>query len=321
MRSLPTILALALTLTGAHAQPFPSRQILLVVPFAAGGSNDIMARVIGERLQKAWGQSVVVENQTGAAGSIGVGRVAKAEADGHTLAVISITFTINAVTQARQAFDPIASFAAVALLGRSPMLLAISPRHGVSTPAEFLALARSASKPLAYGSAGAGSITHIGAELLRQALDLKLDHVPYRGTPLALNDVIGGHVDLVVASLPPLLEQIRAGKVTGIGVMAKERVAALPELATFDATIAPGLELYQWWGILAPAGTPPEVISRLNAGITAAQSSDDFKAIMAREGAEPTPGPPGALAALIRNDIERWHKLVRDGSLQLGEKQ
>jgi tripartite-type tricarboxylate transporter receptor subunit TctC len=316
--TLAAVVLAALLARQAQAQTFPTRSVLIVVPFAAGGSNDIIARVIGERLQKAWGQSVVVENQAGAAGSIGVARVAKADPDGHTLAVISITFTINAVLQTKQPFDPVGSFAPVALLGRSPMVLAVAPKHQtVSTPAALVALARSlGDKPLTYGTAGNGSINHIGAELLRQAAGMNLAHVPYRGVPLALNDMIGGHVDLIVASLPPMLEQIRAGKVKGIAVTSKKRAEVIAELPTLDETIAPGYELYQWWGVLAPAGTSPAVVTTLNAAINKELASSDVRAIMAREGAEVTPEAPEALAALIRSDISRWQKLAGDGRLQ-----
>ena len=317
MRLFSLLLALAAGIGTARA--FPHHPVLLVEPFAAGGSNDIMARVLGERLQRAWGQPVLVENQTGAAGSIGVARVAKAEPDGHTLVVVSITLTINAVLQAKQPFDPVASFAPVALLGRSPLVLAVGPGLSVRTPFELKGLAKARGKPLTYGTAGSGSINHIGAELLRLAAGLELTHVPYRGVPLALNDMIGGHVDLIVASLPPMVEQIRGGKVIGLAVTSLGRNGALPELPTLDATIAPGFELYQWWAILAPAGTPPEVVAQLNSAFNAELATDHVRSVMAREGAEVTPGPPAVLAELIRADIARWRKLVDSGALPTGE--
>ena len=320
MRLVARLLATMTAIVGgtridpAHA--FPTRPVLLVVPFAPGGSNDIIARVLGERLQRSWGQPVLVENQTGAAGSIGVARVAKAEPDGHTLVVISITFTINAVLQAKQQFDPATSFAAVALLGRSPLVLAIAPGLKAKTAAELQALAKASPKPLTYGTAGNGSINHIGAELFRQAAGIELAHVPYRGVPLALNDMIGGHVDLIVASLPPMLEQIRGGKVTGLAVTSLGRSPVLPELPSLAETIAPGFELYQWWAILAPAGTPADIVGRLNAAINAELATDDVRTVMAREGAEVTPGPSGVLGALISADIARWRALVASGGLQ-----
>ena len=317
VRWLTVLLAMLVPTAGAHA--FPTRSVVLVVPFAAGGSNDIIARVLAERLQRIWGQSVLVENQTGAAGSIGVARVAKAEPDGHTLVVISITFTINAVLQAKQPFDPITSFAPVALLGRSPLVLAVAPGLAVTNAAEFKSRAKAGGKPLTYGTAGNGSINHIGAELLRRAAGIELTHVPYRGVPLALNDMIGGHVDLIVASLPPMVEQIRGGKVTGLAVTSLGRNPALPELPTLDETIAPGFELYQWWAILAPAETPADVVATLNAAINAQLATEDVRTVLAREGAEGTPGPSAALAQLIRADIARWKKLVADGGLQAGD--
>jgi len=315
MRALLTALCL---LMASPAIAFPVKPVLLVVPFAPGGSNDIMARVIGEQMARSLGQAVLVENQAGAAGSIGVARVAKSEPDGHTLVVISVTFTINAVLQGKQPFDPVTSFAPVALIGRSPMVLAVANKHGVRTPAEFLALAKARPGALNYGSAGSGSITQIGAELIRMAVGIDIKHVPYRGVPLALNDVIAGHVDMIVGSLPPMLEQIRGGKVTGIALMAKSRYPQLPEVATLDETIAPGLELYQWWAFLAPAGTPQDAISRLNQTINASLASEEIKLVLAREGAEATPRTPEALGELIRADIARWQQMVKDGALQVG---
>jgi tripartite-type tricarboxylate transporter receptor subunit TctC len=299
-----------------RADTYPSKQITLVVPFAAGGSNDVIARVIAERIQKSLGQPVVVENQTGAAGSIGVARVAKSDPDGHTLVLISSTLTINAVLQPRSSFDAQASFAPVALIARSPLVLATSPKLGVKTPAEFLALAKANPGELNFGTAGNGSINHIGAELLKAGAGIDLTHVPYRGVPLAMNDLIGGHLDLIVGSLPAMLEQVRTGRATGIAVTSKARSPALPELSTLDATIAPGYELYQWWAVLAPAGTPHAVVERLNAEINAALGSDEVKAALAREGAEITPGPPVVLTTLIRDEIARWQKLADENKIR-----
>lgn len=310
----------ALLSASTLAQAFPTQQVLIVVPFAPGGSNDIIARVMGERLQQHWGQSVVIENQAGAAGSIGVGRVAKAEPTGHTLVVISMTFTINAVVQAKQAFDPIKSFAPVALIGRSPMVLALSKKHAAKSPQEFLALANANPGKLSYGSAGAGSINHIGAELIASATGIKVAHVPYRGVPLALNDVVGGHIDFIVASLPPMIEQVQAGKVTGLAVTARARSPSLPDLPTLHETIAKDYELYQWWAVLAPSGTPLAVVERLNRSINVVLELAEVKSVMAREGAEVTPGSPEVLARQIASDIERWQRLVNAGILQAGDK-
>ena len=313
---LPLLLSL---LHPAVVEAYPTRPLLIVVPFAAGGSNDILGRLIGERLQRAWGQSAIVENQAGAAGSIGAARVAKAAADGHTMLVISTGFSINAVLQVRQPFDAATGFAPVALLGRSPMVLAVSPRHPIKTPAELVTLARAQPGKLTYGSAGSGSINHIGGELLRSGAGIEISHVPYRGVTPALTDVIGGHVDMIVASLTVALEQVRSGKVTGLAVTSLARVPMLPELPTLDETVAPGYELVQWWGIMVPAGTPAEVVAKLNGGINDALDSEEVRQALAREGAQPTPGPPAALAGLIRSDIARWQRLVKDGALQPAE--
>jgi tripartite-type tricarboxylate transporter receptor subunit TctC len=307
--------ALALSVSPAGSQPFPTRQITLVVPFAAGGSNDVIARVVGARLQKAFGQPVVIENQSGASGSIGVTRVAKAEPDGYTLIVISSTFTIDAVLQAKQSFDAQASFAPVALLGRSPLVLATAPTIPVKSPADFLAYARANKGKLNYGSAGNGSINQIGAEMLKSAAAIDLTHVPYRGVPLALNDLIAGQVHVIVGSMPAMMAQILGGKVTGIAVTSRRRSIALPDLPTLDESIAPGYELYQWWAVLAPAATPATTIGTLNSAIDKALEDDQVKAAFAREGAEVTPGAPADLKSLIAEEISRWRKLAAEGRI------
>jgi tripartite-type tricarboxylate transporter receptor subunit TctC len=300
----------------ASAQTYPSRQITLVVPFAAGGSNDTIARVIGERLAKVWGQPIVVENQSGASGTLGASRVAKAAPDGYTLLVISSTFTINPAIQPQMPFDSIEGFAPVALIGKSPLVLATAPKHGFKTAADFLAAARANPGKLNYGSAGTGSINQIGAELLKMTARIELSHVPYRGVPLALNDLIGGHIDLLVGSMPAMMEQVRGGRVTGLAVTGRERAPAVPDLPTLDATIAPGYELEQWWAILAPARTPPEIVGKLNGEINNLLATQEVRAILAREGAEPTPAPAQALGQLIRDEIPRWQKLATQGHIR-----
>ena len=311
------VVTAALAPRHAAAQAYPSKAVTIVVPFPAGGSLDLVGRAMGDKLGRAWGQTFVVENQTGASGAIGAARVAKSDPDGYTLLIVSTTFTINAAVLPKAAFDPVASFAPVALVGRSPMVVATSNGLGFKTPADLVAYARAHPGKLNFGSSGHGSINHIGAELLRIATGIQINHVPYRGAALALNDLVGGHVDILVGSLPAMMEQVRAGKVTGLAVSSRERANVLPDIPTLNETVAPGVELYQWWGVLAPAGTPTDIIGRLNTEINKTLATPEILDILAREGAEATPGQPDILGMRIDDEIRRWRALAKEANLRL----
>lgn len=313
---LPALLAAAPPDLAA-AQSYPTRPVTIVVPFPAGGSLDLVGRALGDKLGRAWGQTFIIENQTGASGAIGAARVAKSDPDGTTLLIVSTTFTINAAVLPKTNFDPVASFMAVALVGRSPMVVATANGLGFKTAADLVAYARAHPGKLNFGSSGHASINHIGAEMLRMATGVQINHVPYRGAALALNDLVGGHVDLLVGSLPAMLEQVRAGNVTALAVSSLARVAVLPDVPTLNETVAPGAELYQWWGVLAPAGTAAQIVAALNSEINKALASPEIIEILAREGAEATPGKPEILGTRIGEEIERWRTLAKQANIRL----
>src|SRR5262249_41374540 len=228
----------------------------VTVAFGAGGSNDILARAIGQKLSDSGQVPVVIENQGGASGSLGAARVAKAEADGHTILILSSTYTINAAVQPALPFDPEKSFAGVAMLGKAPLMLAVSKRLPATNVTELLALARARPGQLHYGSAGVGSVNHMAIELLKHLAGLDIKHVPYPAGNLAVNDLIGGHLDMFIGSLPQMIELVRAGTATGIAVTGAERSPAVPTLPTLAGSGVPKYELDQWWGIVVPSGTP-----------------------------------------------------------------
>jgi tripartite-type tricarboxylate transporter receptor subunit TctC len=298
------------------AAGFPSRPIQLVVPYPPGGSNDIFARAIGKRLSDAFGKPVVVDNRPGASGSIGAGFVAKAPADGHTIAVVSSSFTTNAAIQANLSFDAVKSFSAVAMLGKGPLVLALSPAVPARTPQEFFALARANPGKLNYASSGVGSINHFATELLADAANIRMTHVPFKGMPPAINDLIGGHADVLIASIPSLLQQIKSGKAIGIGITSNAASPMAPGLPPLAGTGAPGYEVELWWGVLAPAGTPREIVVKLNAEINRALASEELKEFIRREGAEPAPMTPEAFGAVIASDIARWKKLAQTADIR-----
>jgi tripartite-type tricarboxylate transporter receptor subunit TctC len=309
--------ALALHAAGVSAQAgYPAKPIQFVVPYPPGGSNDLFARAVGKRLAEALGQPVVIDNRAGAGGSLGAALVAKAAPDGYTLAIVSSSFTTNAAIQSKLPFDPVGGFSAVALVGKGPLVLAASSRLGLKSPQEFLALARARPGSLNYATSGAGSINHFATELLKVAAGLNLTHVPYKGMGPAVNDLVGGHVDLIIASAPSVMSQVKAGKVTGIAVTSEHRSPVVPELPALAESGIPGYSVELWWGVLAPAGVPKDVVARLNAEINAGLASPEMKAFLLREGAESSAASPEAFAGLIRTEIGRWRKVAKDANIQ-----
>ena len=295
---------------------FPAKPIQFVVPYPPGGSNDLFARAVGKKLAESLGQPVIIDNRPGAGGSVGAALVAKAAPDGHTIAMVSSSFTTNAAIQSTLPFDPVNGFSAVAMVGKGPLVLATATGMGVKTPAEFLALARSKPGRLNYATSGSGSINHFATELFKVAAGVNLTHVPYKGMGPAVNDLVGGHVDAIIASAPSIMAQVKAGKVTGIGVTSDHRSPVAPDLPALAESGVPGYGVELWWGVLAPAGVPSEVVARLNAEINAALATADMKAFLLREGAESAPLAPGAFATLIRSEIARWRRVARDANIQ-----
>jgi tripartite-type tricarboxylate transporter receptor subunit TctC len=312
------LLLIPMLAPAAQAQaPFPSKRITLVVPFAAGGSNDILARAVGQKLSESWRVPVVIENQVGASGALGAARVAKAEPDGHTLLIVSSTYTINAAVQPSPLFDAGGSFAAVSMLGRAPLMLAVSKRVPARNAKELLELARGKPGELNYGSAGVGSVNHMAMELLKSLAHLDIKHVPYRSGNAAVNDLVGNHVDMFVGSLPQMIELVRADTATGIATTGIERSAAAVDLPTLAEAGVPAYELVQWWGIVVPAGTPRSAIDKLNSELNRILGTPEIADFMVREGAKPTPSTPEVLSRHLSAELQRWTDVVRTTGIKV----
>ena len=313
------IIALAAALPPAALAQYPDtgKRITLVVPFSAGGSNDILARVIGQRMSDDWHLPVIIENHVGASGALGAARVARAAPDGYTLLILSSTYTINSAVMAHLPFDPKTSFAPVAMLGRGPMMLAVAKRLPVKNAKELIQLARDKPGSLNYGSAGVGSVNQMAMELLKSLGGLDIKHVPYRAGNEAVNDLIGGHLDMFVGSLPQMIAMVRADKATGIAVTGPQRSPMIPELPTLAEAGIKGYALEQWWGIVVPAGTPQPAIKALNGELNHVLASPDIKKFMANEGAEPSPSTPEAFGAHIDVELARWTALVDKAGLKV----
>jgi tripartite-type tricarboxylate transporter receptor subunit TctC len=306
---------LSLVATGAGAADYPAKAITIIVPFAAGGSNDIVARAIGQKMTYDWHQAVIVDNKPGAGGVIGSEYVARAAPDGYTLLLVSSTFTINPAVKTSLPFDVSKDFVPVAQIGQSPLLLAASNTFPANSVAELIALAKAKPGSINYASAGPGSINQIAAELLALSAGIKLTHVPYRGGALAINDLVGGHVDVYVSSMPQILQIVRTGQAKALAVTSTQRSPSLPDTPTVRESGIPDYEASSWWGIVAPAGTPPDVIEALNDEINKALSTEAMKKFLTGEGAEALPGTPKQFGELITAEIARWKKVAKDADI------
>jgi len=302
-------LALALVASSAFAQVWPSKPIRWIVPFPPGGSTDIATRSVAERLTQTLRQAVVVENRSGATGTIGVEYAAKSPNDGYTLLSGSDSMTSAPHLYSKMAFDPLRDFAPVTQLTRQPVVLATHPSLGADSVAELVRQVKM--KPgLAYASSGSGSPQNIVGEWFASLAGIKLTHVPYKGGGQAIADLIGGQVLLASLGPGPLMPHYRAGKLKLLAQSSASRSASLPEVPTYEEAGIKGLVLEQWFGVFVPAGTPKEIVVRLNAEIVQALVEPAIRARFAQSGLEPVGGTPEQFAAVVRADYQKYSRLV-----------
>jgi tripartite-type tricarboxylate transporter receptor subunit TctC len=302
--------AFVLCAAGASAQDYPSRPITLIVPYAAGGGNDVMARVVAEKMSKSLGQQIVIENKGGAGGSIATRQIAKAAPDGYTLGLGGTgTHAINPTLYPNVGYDPRKDFAPVGLIATSALVVLVNNAVPAKTIPELIALAKG--KSLTYASAGVGSGIHLGAELFATLADVKLTHIPYKGSSPALTDLVGGHVAIYFSSLPPAISLVRDGKVRALAVTGPKRSANFPDLPTVAEVALPGYEAVLHYGIVAPAGTPRAIVGKLNAALNAALAEPDVREKILADGAEPLGGTPEDYAADIDREETKWSKVVK----------
>jgi tripartite-type tricarboxylate transporter receptor subunit TctC len=312
---LKTALAAAVALwAGAAHAAFPEKPVTIIVPFAAGGSNDIVARYLGDQLSKIWNQPVVAENMPGAGAAIGSAHVAQAEPDGHTLLIGSVTFTMNPAVQPSLPFDPAKDFKPVAMLGSVPLVLVTGPSTEAKTIQEFLEEAKT--KDPKYATSGLGTVNQFGAERLNRAASLKMQPVHYKGGSEAMTDVIGGHADLFMSSMTQALPLIRDGQLKGLAVTGDTRSEAAPEIPTFAEAGLQGIDVGQWWGIFVPAGTPDEIVAKLNDDINTVLQTEETKTFLAGEGAVPTPMEEGAFAAHVQEELQKWAAIAQEANIK-----
>jgi tripartite-type tricarboxylate transporter receptor subunit TctC len=303
---------LALSAVGALAQSYPTRSIRLVVPFPPGGTTDILAREVGERLSVSLGQPVVVDNRAGAAGNIGADLVAKSAPDGYTLLMGTVgTHAINASLYTKMPYDHVKDFAPVILVAGVPNVLEVTPSLPVNSVADLIKLAKDKPGQINFASSGSGTSIHLSGELFKTMAGVDMTHIPYKGSAPALTDLIGGQVQVMFDNLTSSLPQIKAGKLRAIAVTSAQRAQALPNVPTIAESGLPGFEASSWFGILAPAGTPPAVIARINADVDQWLKTADAKEKLLAQGAVAAGGTPEQFAAHIRAETEKWAKVVK----------
>jgi tripartite-type tricarboxylate transporter receptor subunit TctC len=305
------LMAIAIGGASASAQPASSRPITLVVPFPPGGSATIIARIIADKLADALGQQIVVDNRGGAGGSIAARQVAKSAPDGSTiLLAFTGTLAISPVIFPNVGYDPRKDFAAIGLVGMAPSVLAVNPALGVHSVGELIKVAKASPGKIQFGSPGIGTTNHLAGELFASMAEVKLAHIPYKGTGPAITDLLGGHIAMMFAPIPAAHGNVSAGLLRALGVTSLKRSSLLPDVPTVAEAGLPGFEVAQRSALLAPAGTPRAVIERLNKELNAVLATDEIRKRLALEGGEPIPGPPEAYAADIEREEARWSKLV-----------
>ncbi|NML15767.1 Bug family tripartite tricarboxylate transporter substrate binding protein [Azohydromonas caseinilytica] len=293
------------------------KTLRLIVPFPPGGSTDILARAIGAKLGPALGQTVVIDNKPGAGGSLGATEAARAEADGHTLLMGHIgTLAVNPALYPRLPYDPLKSFVPVAWVARVPNVLVVNANSPIRTLDDLIRTARAQPGKLTYSSGGNGSAANIAFEYLKLMAKFPMLHIPYKGTAPSVTDLLGGQVDATFTGAPGVLPHVRNGRLRALAVSSPQRLASLPEVPTVAESGFPGFEADQWYGIVAPAGTPAAVVERLNAEINKALQMPAVAQQLAGEGAIPTPTTPKALGELIAREIPRWTEVVKAGHVK-----
>ena len=315
--AIAAICAMTVAPAAAQSTAWPNRQVRIVVPFPAGGTTDVVARLLGQRLQEAWGQTVIVENKTGAGGNIGAVEVAKAPNDGYTLLMASGSIvTVNPHIYAKMPFDAAKDFTPITNVAQGPMVIVVGPNVAAKNITELIALAKAKPGVLNFGSAGIGSQVHMAGENFLYTAGIDVKHVPYKGESLALADVAGGSVEMLPGNLAAMLPFIKAGKVCALGVTGAERSPAAPDIPTVGESGLPGFVNVGWFGLLAPAGTSKDIIDKVQRDSATILATDDTKQRLLAVGMTPVANNPTQFADAIRAESTTWAKVVRERKIQ-----
>jgi tripartite-type tricarboxylate transporter receptor subunit TctC len=301
---------------GSAQTAFPTKPVRILVGAPPGGSNDIFARAIAQRISPALGQPVVVENRPGANQLIAADLTAKAPPDGHTLYITTTSFAAGVAIQPKQPFDPINDLTGVTMVANGPMVLVVHPSLPARTAKDLVAIARARPGQLNYTSSGIGSINHMAMEILKSAARIDVVHIPHKGMAPALTDLMAGNVQMVIVSLPSVTAQMKSGRLRALGVTSSKRTSFMPDLPTISESGVRGYEASLWWGILAPGRTPKTALDKLNSEIHKAMAAVEMKKVFADFGAEAAPTTPEVFTTMVRREIAKWSKVVKDANIK-----
>jgi tripartite-type tricarboxylate transporter receptor subunit TctC len=302
----------------AAAEPFPNRPVRLIVPFPPGGGTDILARPVAQKLGEKWGQPVIIENRAGAGGNIGTEAAARAPADGYTLVLGTVgTHAINQSLYRNLSYDATRDFVAITMVANTPNILVVNPSVPVKSVADLIALAKAKPGVLNYASPGNGTPPHLAAEIFKSMAGLSITHVPYKGSGPAMTDLLGGQVQMMIANAPVVIPLIKTGKLVGLASTSAQRPSMLRDMPTLSESGLQGYEADTWYGLFAPAGTPPDVVKKLNADVVAVLKSAEIQSFFTEQGAEVIGDSSADANAKVRTEVKKWHDVIQSIGLKL----
>lgn len=313
---LTAALLLAASAGIAMAQAWPAKPVRFVVPYPPGGSNDVLTRITAQAMAPGLGQQILIDNRGGAGGMIGADHVAKSAPDGYSIVNVQASFTANAALRPKMAYDPMADFAYIGMMARGPLLAVVHPSLPVKNIRDLVALAKAKPGQINYGSTGTGGHNHMATELFKRMAGINIVHVPYKGVAPALTDLMGGHTQMVMTSLPSAMGQVQAGRLKALAVGSEKRSSFMPEMPTIAESGVPGYMAEFWWGLAAPAKTPAAILDRLAAELTKALQSPDLKQKFAGEGSEPSVMSREQFTKFVSNEITRWRKVAQETGIK-----
>jgi tripartite-type tricarboxylate transporter receptor subunit TctC len=301
----------------ASAQDYPSKPVRIVVPFPAGGGTDILCRALGQKLAEQWKQPIIVDNRPGGGANIGAEHAARSPADGYTLFMASTIHSINVSLYPKLTYDILKDLVPMGLVAETAQVLVLHPSVPANTVAEFIALLKSQPAKLSYSSAGNGSQPHLAAELFKSMTGTDMIHVPYKGAPPAMNDLIAGHVAASFATTPTAVPNVKAGKVKALGVSSPKRVPALPDVPTIAESGVPGYDANGYFGLMAPAGVPPSIVAKVNAAVVTIVQEPSMRKTLSDLGYEASPSTPAEHAAFLREEVAKWTRVVKESGAKI----
>ena len=311
------VAAPSILVSRALGADWPVRPVRVVVPFTPGGSTDITARLVGNRLQEVWGQSVVVENKPGAGGNIAADMVAHSDPDGYTIFIVGPGLATNQFLYPSLSYDPVGDFAPVTRLITQPNLMCVPNSSPAKSVKEFIAYCNENKGKVTYASSGNGTTLHLGGELFKRMAKVEMTHIPYRGGAPAINDLIPGRVDVIFDNMPSILSHVKAGSLRGLAVTTKDRVAVVADIPTIAESGVPGFDVFSWFGFFVPAKTPKDIVARINADTNAALAHASVKPRFEELGAAPKGSTPAELAAFLKSEIDKWGPVIQEAKIRV----